>query len=80
MSIDAMRILTSLLTACAFLLAAPSAAQTAWKPERAVEIVVVSAPGASNDKIARLIQRIWQESGKTIVLVTHNVREAVCLE
>src|SRR5436190_5473251 len=25
------------------------------------------------------IQRIWQESGKTIVFVTHNVREAVCL-
>lgn len=25
------------------------------------------------------IQRIWEETGKTIVFVTHNVREAVCL-
>jgi NitT/TauT family transport system ATP-binding protein len=25
------------------------------------------------------IQRIWQSRKKTIVLVTHNVREAVCL-
>ena len=27
----------------------------------------------------RDIQHIWQESRKTIVFVTHNVREAVCL-
>jgi NitT/TauT family transport system ATP-binding protein len=25
------------------------------------------------------LQRIWQETGKTVVMVTHNVREAVCL-
>ena len=27
----------------------------------------------------RLIKRLWQESGTTIVFVTHNTREAVCL-
>jgi NitT/TauT family transport system ATP-binding protein len=25
------------------------------------------------------MQRIWQETGKTVIMVTHNVREAVCL-
>ena len=25
------------------------------------------------------VQRIWMETGKTVVMVTHNVREAVCL-
>jgi NitT/TauT family transport system ATP-binding protein len=27
----------------------------------------------------RLIQRLWRESGTTIIFVTHNTREAVCL-
>ena len=57
-----MRVLALLSTVCAFFLAVPCAAQPAWKPERAVEIVVVSAPGGTNDKIARLMQRIWQEN------------------
>lgn len=35
-------------------------AQT-WKPEKAVEVVVSSAPGGSNDRIARTLQRIFQE-------------------
>lgn len=35
-------------------------AQT-WKPEKAVELVVPSAPGGSNDRIARIIQKIVQE-------------------
>jgi len=33
----------------------------AWSPERPVEIVVSSAPGGSNDRVARLIQKIVQE-------------------
>ena len=44
------------------LLAAPCAAQSTWKPERAVELVVVSAPGGGNDKLGRFLQRIWQEN------------------
>lgn len=47
------------------LFAAGSAqAQTAgWKPDRAVEIIVGTAPGAAPDKTARLIQRLWQTRG-----------------
>lgn len=37
-----------------------TAQQSAWKPERNVEIIVGTAPGASPDKTARLIQRLWQ--------------------
>jgi NitT/TauT family transport system ATP-binding protein len=33
----------------------------------------------TRDQLYDDIQRIWQESRKTIVFVTHNVREAVCL-
>lgn len=33
---------------------------SAWKPERNVEIIVGTAPGAAPDKTARLIQRLWQ--------------------
>ena len=32
----------------------------AWKPDRVVEIIVGTAPGAAPDKTARLIQRLWQ--------------------
>lgn len=50
------------LAAFAILVAAPCAAQPAWKPDHAVEIVVVSAPGGGNDKTGRMLQRIWQET------------------
>ncbi len=33
----------------------------------------------TRDQLYEDIQRIWLERGKTIVFVTHNVREAVCL-
>lgn len=33
----------------------------AWTPERPVELLVSSAPGGSNDRIARVIQKIAQE-------------------
>lgn len=41
--------------------AVPAAAAQSWVPERAVEVVVSSAPGGSNDRIARTLQRIIQE-------------------
>jgi putative tricarboxylic transport membrane protein len=36
-------------------------AQSAWKPERNIEIIVGSTPGTGTDRTARLIQKIWQE-------------------
>ena len=41
--------------------ALPGAAQT-WKPERAVEIVVGSAPGGGNDRTGRTLLKLWQEN------------------
>lgn len=35
----------------------------AWKPDRAVEIIVGTAAGAAPDKTARTIQRLWQTRG-----------------
>jgi putative tricarboxylic transport membrane protein len=43
--------------------ALPCAAQTGWKPDRTVEVVVGSAAGGGNDRTARTMQRIWQEAG-----------------
>ena len=52
-------------TIAAILLAVPglACAQSAWKPERPVEIVVTCQPGCGPDGTARLIQRIWQDHG-----------------
>jgi NitT/TauT family transport system ATP-binding protein len=33
----------------------------------------------TRDQLCDDLQRIWAASGKTILFVTHNVREAVCL-
>jgi putative tricarboxylic transport membrane protein len=38
-------------------------AQTPWKPERNVEIVVGSSPGSGTDRTARDIERLWRETG-----------------
>jgi putative tricarboxylic transport membrane protein len=44
--------------AAAALLAAGAACAQGWSPQRNVEIVVGSAPGGSNDKTARTVERI----------------------
>jgi len=49
------------LAAAALAVLAPGA-WAQWKPERTVEIIVFSAPGGGNDKSARVIHKIWQES------------------
>jgi putative tricarboxylic transport membrane protein len=44
------------------LLASPTVlAQSAWKPDKPVEIIVTCQPGCGPDIAARNIQRIWQE-------------------
>jgi NitT/TauT family transport system ATP-binding protein len=48
------------------------------------DLLLMDEPFSSLDAMTREqlyadIQRIWQDTGKTIVMVTHNVREAVCL-
>lgn len=45
-------------------------AQSAWKPERNVEIVVGSSAGTGTDRTARLIQRIWQDQKALPVTAT----------
>src|SRR5688572_29783910 len=40
---------------------AACAAQSAWSPQKNVEIVVGSAPGGSNDKTGRQVERILVE-------------------
>jgi len=56
----------------AALLAASSAcwAQGGWSPQRNVEIVVGSAPGGSNDRTARFVERMLREHRLVIATLT----------
>jgi putative tricarboxylic transport membrane protein len=38
-----------------------SAAAPLWKPERAIEIIAVNAPGGGSDRIARIMAKVLQE-------------------
>lgn len=49
------------LAGCAMLGAGTAAAQSSWKPEKPVEIVVTCQPGCGPDIAARTIQKIWQD-------------------
>lgn len=50
-----------LLLSAALVAASANALAQAWSPQRNVEIVVGSAPGGSNDKTARQVERILTE-------------------
>jgi putative tricarboxylic transport membrane protein len=63
-----LRIVLGLLLTCA---ATVCAAQGGWSPQRNVEIVVGSAPGGSNDKTGRQVERILNE--KKLVPTTLSV-------
>lgn len=64
-------LLPVLLAAAAGPGAAP--AQTPWRPEKAVEIILPTAAGGANDNMARLIQRALQENKLvTVPLVVMN--------
>ena len=55
---------TSALALAGFLLAGSAWGQ-AWRPDKPVEIVTASAAGGSNDRVARMIQKIMQD-GKLV--------------
>ena len=57
--------LAAALAACVV----PAGAQ-GWKPEKPVEIIVPTTPGGSVDLTARLLQKIFQETGLVKVPVT----------
>lgn len=60
------------LAACvASMSAVPAMAQSAWKPERNVEIISGTAAGGAVDRANRTVQKIWQE--KKIVEATSAV-------
>ena len=60
-----------LTVAGATLVAVPAGAQSTWRPDRNVELVVGSTPGSGQDKTARVIQRIWKDA--KLVEVTSSV-------
>lgn len=64
-------LLKALTGACVLLAAMTASAQTAWKPERNVEIISGTAAGGAVDRANRAVQRIWQE--KKIVDVSTTV-------
>ena len=41
--------------------ASAACAQTPWKPERNVEILIASTAGTGPNRLARMIQRLWSE-------------------
>jgi len=67
------RILATLSCALMLLSAAAANAQSAWKPERTVEMVVFAAPGGGNDKSARVMYKIWQETKLVDAVITNKV-------
>jgi putative tricarboxylic transport membrane protein len=44
------------------IVAAQASAQPAWRPEKPVEIILPTAPGGGNDTVARLMQKMLQDS------------------
>lgn len=63
-------VLAILIAAC---VATHARAQTAWKPDRTVEVVVFAAPGGGNDKSARMMHKIWQETKLLDAVITNKV-------
>ncbi len=58
-------------TLAALLFAGSACAQSAWKPERTVEIISGTAAGGAVDRANRIVQKIWQD--KKILEVSSTV-------
>jgi putative tricarboxylic transport membrane protein len=61
MNTDRLFAATPAIALAAMVVAAPALAQSGWKPEAPVEIVVPSAPGGGTDHTARIMQKLLQE-------------------
>jgi putative tricarboxylic transport membrane protein len=48
-------------------------AQSAWKPQKPIELIVFAAPGGGNDKAARYIHKIWKENDLVDAIVSNKV-------
>jgi putative tricarboxylic transport membrane protein len=48
-------------------------AQTGWKPDKIVEMVVYTAPGGGNDKSARVMDKIWKQGNLVNAIVANKV-------
>ena len=57
-------VFSTLVAALAFALglSGPAVAQTPWKPDKVVELVIGTGPGGSFDTTARVLQRIWKDA------------------
>lgn len=55
------QLITGALAICLGWASVSGNAQTSWKPQRNVEIVIGSSAGTGPDRVARIIQRIWRE-------------------
>ncbi len=62
--------LTSVVATVVLVTASTAGFSQSWKPEKPVEVVVSSAPGGSNDRVARMIQKIAQEQKLVPVAVS----------
>ena len=61
MTLTPLRIVVIGLAALATTAANSARSQTAWRPDKAVEVILPTAAGGLNDQMARLIQSILQE-------------------
>src|SRR5688572_4696170 len=50
-----------ILAAMAMVALAGTAAAQGWKPDRAVDLVIPTSPGGSNDNAGRAIHKIWTD-------------------
>jgi putative tricarboxylic transport membrane protein len=57
---DSMKLKIAAVLACV-LATTQASAQTEWRPERPVELILPTAPGGGNDATGRLMQKIMQE-------------------
>jgi len=58
------------LTAAFVLMPVAGFAQSKWKPDRPIEIIVGTDPGSGFDRTARLLQKIWQNDHLVDQVVT----------